>query len=227
MLPINLNTKYRYTLVNNTYSPSVDELTLINDPLIDISYWAKKGNAYKSYKKNIKEKHYFGQGLRCAYCRAKLRTDAYWEDLDHIVAQTTRAEWMFYPKNLIVTCEPCNRLKNADITLTNIAIANFPTNSGDFTIFNPHFDKWEDHFEIFNRIFIRGKEGTKGPATYKYCHLYRHDIIINNVDESRIWGIWTMRRLTHRLTEVEIDSNEYVHINNAIKHLLRRKQYNP
>lgn len=226
MFPINLNNKYRYTLVNKTYTPSPNESTLINDPLIDITFWKKKGTGYVSYKKTIKEHHYFGQQQRCAYCRSKLRTDAYWEDLDHVVAQTTREKWIFYPKNLIVTCGPCNRIKNADVTLTDPTLVNFPTNSSEFTIFNPHFDRWEDHFEIFNGIFLRGRAGTKGPATYSHCHLYRYDIIINNVDERRS-GIWTMKRLTHMLSKIEKDTNEYDHIKKAITHLIRKKQYKP
>lgn len=222
MFPINLNRKYGYTLINKTYIPNAAELLLINDAAITKSYWTRK--KYEEYRKELKSKHYFGQTRRCAYCRKTLRTDAYWEDLDHVVAQSIKEKWIFHPKNLIVTCEPCNRLKNADATLTDPSITDFPTSSTDFTIFNPHFDNWSDNFEIFKGIFLRGKPGTKGPNTYKYCHLYRHDVIINNVDEKRIWNVFTMRRLTHKLKEVEIDSVEFTHIKKAIIHMIARKK---
>ena len=100
----------------------------------------------------------------------------------------------------------------------------FPVNSNDFNIFNPHFDNWSDHFEIFNDIFLRGKPNTKGPNTYKYCQLYRHDVIINNVDENRIWNVFTMRRLTHKLKNVEKDSREFLQISKAIDHMIQRKK---
>jgi len=224
MFPINLNRKYNYTLINKTYIPNLIELHLISNINIDKSYWSKQGK-YLEYKIAVKKEHYFGQKRRCAYCRKTLRTDAYWEDLDHIVAQTEKENWIFFPQNLIVTCEPCNRLKNAELTIKNPMLSVFPSNSSDFKIFNPHFDNWSDHFEIFKGIFLRGIPGTKGPNTYKYCHLYRHDVIINNVDESRIWGMYTMRRLTHRLKEVNKNDVEYNQIVNAIAHMINRKKY--
>lgn len=226
MFLINLNKKYNYTLIEKTYSPEAEELAIINDADIDITYWSKKNKIYVDYKKNLKQSHYFGQIRRCAYCRAKLRTDAYWEDLDHIVAQTIREKWVFIPKNLIVTCEPCNRLKNATSTLTDGTTLIFPNISNGFNIFNPHFDNWSDHFEIFKGIFLRGKPGTKGPNTFEFCRLYRYDVIINNVEEQKIWGANTMKRLTHRLKEVKKDSREFEQISKAISHMILRKKYN-
>ncbi|MBB1194858.1 hypothetical protein DNC80_14400, partial [Flavobacterium sp. SOK18b] len=219
-------TKYSYTLINKTYTPSVEEIAIINDINIDISYWGKKSKIYVDYKKNLKLAHYFGQVRRCAYCRTKLRTDAYWEDLDHIVAQSVREKWVFIPKNLIVTCEPCNRLKNASSTLADQMTNLFPNASNGFNIFNPHFDNWNEHFEIFKGIFLRGIPGTKGPNTFEFCRLYRYDVIINNVEEQIIWGASTMKRLTHRLKNVEKDSREFEQISKAISHMIQRKKNN-
>jgi 5-methylcytosine-specific restriction endonuclease McrA len=224
MFPKDLNTKFNFTLKGGTYTPSASELRWIYDRGVTEADWKKKGGKYKDYKKALKEEHYFEQTRRCAYCRAKLRTDGYWEDLDHVVAQSEKGNWIFYPKNLIVTCEPCNRLKNASTTLTNPNTNYFPLYSKGFNIFNPHFDKWSDHFEIEKGIFLKGKPGTKGPDTYSHCHLYRHDVIIEYVDEQRIWSIFTMRRLTHRLKETIKGSNEETHINLAIQHMIRRKK---
>lgn len=201
----------------------MQEIRLIYDKSVNVNFWNKQGD-YDKYKKNLKDRHYFGQVRRCAYCRTRLRADAYWEDLDHIVAQSLKGNWIFYPKNLIVTCEPCNRLKNKSSTLFNPNSKYFPLNSKGFNIFNPHFDKWSDHFEVEKGIFLKGKPGTKGPNTYKYCHLYRSDIIIDYVDEQRIWSMFTMRRLTHKLKEVQKGSNEEIHIQKAIDHMLKRKK---
>lgn len=223
MFPKDLNNTFDYTLKGKTYRPSLQERAWVYRT-VDKSDWKKQGAQYAQYKKSLKEKHYFGQTRRCAYCRATLRTDAYWEDIDHVVSQSSKGSWIFYPKNLIVTCEPCNRLKNADSVLTNPNASYFPLHSRGFNIFNPHFDNWSDHFVIEKGIFLKGRPGTKGPATYAHCHLYRHDVIIEFVDEQRIWNVFTMRRLTHRLKAAQKGSPEEEHINLAIQHMIKRKQ---
>jgi len=224
MFPRDLNRKFNYTLLGKTYKPTSQEFRLIYSKDVTKSYWKKSGVLYKNYKIALKKQHYFEQTRRCAYCRTKLRTDAYWEDLDHIVAQSEREDWIFYPKNLIVTCEPCNRLKNATSTLSNPNLTYFPLHSAGFNIFNPHFDNWSDHFVIEKGIFLKGIPGTKGPNTYKRCQLYRHDVIVEFVDEQRIWNVITMRRLTHRLKNTIKGSEEEAHINHAIQHLITRKR---
>lgn len=221
-----LNSKFNYTLRGATYVPKMHEFRLIYNKDVKKEDWGNQGQGFKDYKRALKKHHYFGQTRRCAYCRVKLRTDAYWEDLDHIVAQADKGNWIFYPKNLIVTCEPCNRLKNNATTLEFPNTNLFPLYSKGFNIFNPHFDTWSDHFEIVKGIFLKGKPGTKGPNTYTHCHLFRHDIIIAYVDEIRIWNCITMKRLTHRLKETVAGSNEELHINQAIQHIIERKKFN-
>mgnify|MGYP003630745146 CR=1 FL=1 len=223
---INLNRKFNYTLREKTFKPSNAQFRMIYDSKVDGTYWSKTLSKYVDYKNELKKEHYFGQTMRCAYCRAKLRADAYWEDLDHIVPQSIKGEWVFYPKNLITTCPPCNRLKNADNTLSNPMTTRFPLYSNGFTIFNPHFDSWSDHFQIVNGIFLKGVPGTKGPQTYHYCQLYRMDIILAYSDEQRIFSLFTMRRLTHRLKSVDIGSREEQSIRKAITHIIRMKKQN-
>ena len=66
MFPVNLNAKYKYTLINKTYVPNIVELKMICDSGIDASYWGK-GGKYEKYKQDVKLTHYFGQNRRCAY----------------------------------------------------------------------------------------------------------------------------------------------------------------
>lgn len=219
-----LNKKFSYTLKQRTYRPSnLAEARLIYHKNIRKSFWGKQG-AYKRYRDKLKIHHYYGQRMRCAYCRTKLRTDGYFEDLDHIIPQDLKGNWIFYPKNLVVTCNPCNRLKNKDATLVNVYKRYFPLRSEDFTIFNPHFDNWKDHFVIEKEIFLKGIPGTKGPETYRICKLYRHDVIINFVEE-RKWSFFTMTRLTQRLKKVSKGSYEEDSIKKAINHLIERKKH--
>lgn len=219
-----LNKRFDYSLKGKTYKPSRVQRRLIYGRDVTDSSWSLRGARYVGYKKALKKEHYFNQRLRCAYCRVELRADAYWEDLDHVVAQSDKGRWVFYPKNLIVTCGPCNKLKNADTTLTNPNARYFPLHSGGFRIFNPHFDNWSDHFVIEKGLFLKGIPNTKGPETYKYCHLYRHDIIIDYAKQQLFWKIFTMKRLTHRLRNSTVGSNEAIHIQVAIDHLLERKR---
>lgn len=222
---INLNKKYNYTLKGKTFKPSKIQFNLIYNSDVNSVNWNKKPKDYLTYTKQLKIEHYFGQIRRCAYCRTQLRSDAYWEDLDHVVPQSIREQWMFYPKNLIATCLPCNRLKNAENTLFNPNATRFPLHSKGFTIFNPHFDNWSDHFRIEKGIFIKGIAGTKGPKTYTYCELFRTDVILYYSDEQRIFSVFTMRRLTHRLKTVQKGSREEESIRNAIVNMIKRKKY--
>lgn len=221
MFQKDLNRQFNYSLKGKTYRPSIAEARLIYDGKITRKFWGQK--AYEPYKKSLKNTHYWEQKRRCAYCRVLLNPDAYWEDLDHVVPQSVRGEWIFYPKNLIVTCTACNRLKNSNTTLTNPNTKVFPSYSKGFIIFNPHFDVWSDNFEIHKGLFLRAKTGTKGPATYSHCHLFRYQIIVKYADEQRIWSVQTMRRLTHRLRSEQKGSREYNSILKAIDHMLQKK----
>lgn len=225
MIWIDLNRRFSYTLKSKTHIPSKDVFRVVCSKNINKSYWSKSG-IYNTFKADLKLKYYHNQNRLCAYCRSKLRAKAYWEDLDHIVPQSLKENWIFQPRNLIVTCQPCNRLKNDELTITNTNQKNFPSKGKLFKIFNPHFDKWEDHFVIEKGIFLKPKPGTKGPYTYKHCHLYRYDVLLEYVDEQRIWKRFTMKRLTHRLKQVKSGSNEEKHIQEAIKELIRRNKQN-
>jgi hypothetical protein len=223
MIWVGLNKILNYTLKGKTFRPSLTDLRLIYNPAIRKENWDDP--TFKKYKDEIKDSHYFDQGRRCAYCRLKLRTDAYWDELDHIVPQTIMGEWIFYPKNLVVSCKPCNSLKNAFDTRANNLSNRFPLYSNGFTVFNPHFDIWADHFEIFKEIFLRGKPGTKGPATYSNYKLYRYHIIVGYSEESRFRSRKTLRRLTHLLREPSLTLKQIENIQKAIAHMVKVKKH--
>jgi 5-methylcytosine-specific restriction endonuclease McrA len=222
MFQKNLNSKFAYTLKGRTYRPSLAVLRLIYSSSITKNDWG--ASKFTGYKALLKESHYFDQNRRCAYCRISLRADAYWDELDHIVAQTIKEEWILYPKNLVVSCKPCNSLKNADDTRSNLTSNRFPLYSNGFTVFNPHFDNWSDHFEVIKGIFLRGKPGTKGPETYKICHLYRYHIAIAYAEENGYKNKKTFRRLTHRLRDTDLNDKQIENIQLAINHIVKRKK---
>lgn len=218
-----LNSKLNFTLVNKTYAPSAAESLLIYNPAITKDDWGKA--RYQDYKDAVKELYYFNQGRRCAYCRLKLRTDAYWDELDHIIPQSVNGNFIFYPNNLVASCKPCNSLKNATDTRTNPAGVAFPTQSNGFSVFNPHYDEWSDHFEIFRGIFLRGKAGTKGPYSYDTYKLYRYHITIGYSEELRYRSKKTARRLTHLLRENSLTQKQIENLHEAIKHIIKVRKH--
>lgn len=223
MFWINLNRKFNYTLKGKTYRPSLNELRLIYRPTIKKDNWGDI--EYKEYKDSLKEHHYFNQDRRCAYCRLQLRVDAYWDELDHVIPQSIKGNWIFYPKNLVVSCKPCNSLKNAFDTRTNLGSTLFPLFSGGFQVYNPHFDEWSDHFEIHKDIFLRGRANTKGPATYQAYRLYRYHIIVAYSEEKRYRSKKTYRRLTHLLREPNLTSKQIEALQEAIKHIIKLRKH--
>lgn len=136
---------------------------------------------FNPFRKEYKEFFVSKQSFRCGICRFKIQADGHYQDIDHIIAKSKRKNWAFISKNLICTCTPCNRLKNADNTLNSIfnKVKIFPDNINAFLVFNPHYEKWSDHFLIEDDIFITAKAGSKGYATIQAYRLYRYQICIN------------------------------------------------
>lgn len=218
-----LNDRFDYTLINKTYVPNAAESVLIYNPAITKNDWGN--DDFDDYKKAVKESYYFDQGRRCAYCRLKLRADAYWDELDHIIPQSIKGQWIFYPANLVTSCKPCNSLKNKIETRINPLALNFPGQSIDFLVFNPHFDNWSDHFEIFKGIFLRGRAATKGPHSYEVFKLFRYHITIGYSEELRYKNSKTMRRLTHLLREPGLSQKQIHSLQEAIKHTINVRKH--
>ncbi len=175
-----LNTIFDYSLVGKIYKPSVAVQKVIdNHTLVTGDDWYLP--KFNSFRKEYKEFYVHKQTFRCGICRFKIQADGHYQDIDHIIAKSRRKNWTFTPKNLVCTCTPCNRLKNADNTLhTNYNMSKaFPDTRDAYLVFNPHYDKWSDHFRIEDGIFIVAKPKSKGYNTIQVYRLYRYQICIN------------------------------------------------
>ena len=179
-------------------------------------------SAYTHYKTNLKKDHLRKQKGRCAYCRKQIEIDGYYEDLDHVIAKTIKPEWMIKPKNLVVACNACNRLKRKDATLRSGYVGlSFPSDSNDFIVFNPHFDQWSDHFGIEDDLFLVAKPNSKGKETIKICRLWRYHIPLNYAREKRLLAHPdTKKKLTQRLNLTTKGSQDYNSINQSIIYLI-------
>jgi len=215
----NLNKKLNYSLIDKTYRPTRGEREIIYIDEIDETYWTKGGASYQRYKSNLKNKHYHKQKRKCAYCRKDLEIDADYDHLDHIVNQKRKPMWLFYPKNLVVTCHPCNMRKNADATLDDDNRVRFPLFSKAFTIFNPHFEHWSDHLYIEDGIFLKAIPHSKGLETIKVCKLYRHQVILNFAKELNLRENKTYKKLTQRIRNTKIGSRDHKALQKALDHI--------
>jgi hypothetical protein len=127
---------------------------------------------------------------------------------------------MFKPKNLAITCEVCNFLKNADDTLTTgHPQTKFPKKNNGFTTFNPHFDRWGDCFEIEDGMFIKARN-LKGEETIRICKLHQYQYSVLYSEESEINQRSAIKRATHRQRRYPAGSIEHESARKVIEYYL-------
>lgn len=122
-------------------------------------------------RSRIKQFYLGGQSRRCCYCR-KLNATTHgraW-DIEHVIAQALRPEFMFEPENLAVACIDCNSAKsNQDVLARHRS--QFPRRSDAYSIVHPHYDEWEEHLMFGGYIYA--PKSAKGSRTIDICKLYR------------------------------------------------------
>ena len=67
--------------------------------------WDADSGRYKQFKEEITEQLLKIQGGRCAYCGCQLFGNPH---RDHIAPKSPHYKWTFWPKNLVLSCPPCN-----------------------------------------------------------------------------------------------------------------------
>ena len=203
----NLNNIFDYKIKKRLKYSVASVSKLEKYPIQSHKCWER--GVYDIVKTEVKKAYYLPQNRRCAYCRKRLNAHAYFNHLDHIIPKSHHKRWMFKPKNLVITCEVCNPLKNADDTLaTSHSRTRFPKKRAGFTIFNPHYDRWSDYFTIEEGMFLRGKN-SKGDETIKVCKLAQDNIVIQHTEESGIVPKTAIKRALIRQTKFPTGSIEY------------------
>lgn len=155
---------------------------LANNPQDESEDWNLP--CYNEVKAFIKQYYSIIQEDFCIYCRIALRFGGYGEPIEHIVPKKDRPHWMFEPRNLALSCYPCNTKKNADNTLSagGLALLTYPVTSDGFSIYHPHFDIWTHHFSIFHQYFILPVTA-KGRETFAICELYRMNLPLDKAKQ--------------------------------------------
>lgn len=179
-----LNKILDYSLNGHVPPISANAQAKINGHVIvDKDDWGKSFS--KDYIGEIKEFYSRKQGHKCGYCRSRVTPDGYTEPVEHITPRLLKPHWMFVNHNLVVSCGGCNSFKGTDNVLRNNEntygnhAAHCPNISIEYRIFNPHHDKWSDHFEIEDGYFLKPRRNTKGPYTYTKCGMKRYHIILD------------------------------------------------
>ncbi|WP_461129644.1 HNH endonuclease [Spirosoma aerophilum] len=111
----------------------------------------------------------------CPYCGTKIEYDGYGEPLEHIIDKGRHPEWMFEPKNLVLSCYACNTQKSTkDVMIFGCHTGNdYPTDSSCIKVIHPYFDTYLDHIEIVDDIFIKALNNGKGWCTIDTFGLLR------------------------------------------------------
>lgn len=177
-----------YSLKDKTYQVKNEEQIILNaNPAYLKDDWEK--SCFKGLKSNVRKHYARRQNRKCAYCRITISPDGSGNAIEHIMPRIKKPQWMFVQHNLSIACINCNSSKGIKNTMiqheNNYGHSpnHCPAVTNEFKIFNPHFDKWSDHFEIQDDFFLVPKPNTKGPDTYKFCNLHRYIIVLDYIDE--------------------------------------------
>lgn len=178
----------------------------------------------KDFKDSFKPQTSRKQKRKCMYCRTTINVDGSGNAIEHITPRKLKPHWMFVIKNLAVACDNCNSSKN-DTNVLRLPATNygdqsnhFPNTSVEHLIYNPHFDKWSDHFDIEDEYFLKAKPNTKGPFTYQLCNMHRYHIIIDYLDELKIRQPFSYRILGKRIRK-EKDPKKIEALKTALEYI--------
>lgn len=180
-----------YSLTDKPYEVLNNEQILLDaNPTFLKEDWDK--GIFNGLKLKIRRHYGIRQGRKCAYCRTTINPEGSGNAIEHIMPRIKKPQWMFVQHNLSISCIHCNSSKGQKNTMRQHennyghSPAHCPHDTNEFRIFNPHFDKWSEHFEIQDEFFLVPIPNTKGPATYKFCNLHRYLIVLDYIDELKI-----------------------------------------
>jgi uncharacterized protein (TIGR02646 family) len=213
--------------IDNPVDLAAYAIVIASNPHNTSSDWSL--SCYNNLKSVVKEHYSIIQSDVCCYCKINLRHGGYGEPIEHVVPKYDRPQWMFEPRNLALSCYPCNTKKNADNTLSAAGriAPNYPVDHLGFSIYHPHFDNWIDHIEMFHEYFIR-PISNKGIETFVTCELYRFQLPLDKAKQKS----WEEEPFRTRIIEnVLLDStatqeikDQCVEISKEIIQRARRKK---
>ncbi len=199
-----LNKTFDYTLIGQVPDVSDAAQSKIDAHIIvDKDDW--RNSFSLDFIDQVKVFYSRKQRHKCGYCRSSITPDGYTEPVEHITPRLLKPNWMFVLHNMVVSCGGCNSFKKSenvlrsDIHTYGDNAANCPNNSFDYFIFNPHHDKWSEHFEIEDGYFLKPRPNTKGPYTYLKCGMKRYHIVLDYLFQQKVRKPFSFRILNARI----------------------------
>lgn len=154
------------------------EKRCIKDNFYTYHDWEK--GIFDTIKKNIIDHLRPQQGNACCYCKKQLGHDIGEVDIEHIIPKSRYGQFTFTPKNLALSCKPCNTKKSTKEVLKS-EVKSHPRTSSNFKIIHAHYDNYFEHINIVNGcIFVALTK--KGSETITFCELFR----LRSVEEANI-----------------------------------------
>lgn len=220
----NLNIILDYNLIGQRPKISAaTQLKVDQHVIINNRCWGSSKSYMSDFYKETKTYYAGKQRTRCAYCRTTINIKGSGNAIEHITARDNKPNWMFVLHNLVVSCDNCNSSKGTkDVlvkghnTFGNLP-ANCPDDSESYYLFNPHRDKWSDHFEIEDGYFLKPKPNTKGPFTYKELGMNRDLIVIDYMRQNQVREPYSIRILNKRIKN-EKDTKKLEILKSALEH---------
>ncbi len=147
----------------------------------DGDHWTK--SCLDGFKRHIKDYLKKNQNECCAYCRMELHENEASPEIEHIVPKDLKADWMYTPLNLCLSCKLCNTKKgHLKPVLKDESVTVLPTTSDQYLLIHPYLDKYSDNIELVDGILYKGISD-KGVHTIYLCELDRYELAAARASE--------------------------------------------
>ena len=176
--------KFEDFIIDKAYELTTEDEEAIqkaSPSMKDGKHWTKP--CLVGFKQNIKDYLKKKQNEYCAYCRMELHDNEASPEIEHIVPKKLKADWMYIPFNLCLSCKLCNTKKgHVKPVLRNNSVTDLPTTSDQYLLIHPHLDKYSDNIELVDGILYKGITD-KGVHTIYLCELDRYELAAARASE--------------------------------------------
>lgn len=189
-------------IINDVYILTEADLEILSKyPVNQASDW--KNKEYKPIRDRIR-KHYFDlQNETCCYCRLPINKGSDNVEIEHIIDKNKRLDFIFEPKNMVVSCHKCNFTKSTKRVMHVCpSINEYPNDSTTFKIIHGHHDPYFDNIEFIEESIYHGLSD-EGEFTIKKCGLDRlglaeqRELVTMYQDDELISDVIEIRNMEH------------------------------
>ena len=135
------------------------------------------------FKSNLRDYLWDKQNGRCAYCRIRIHDSEASPEIEHIVPKDKKADWMYEPFNLCLSCKMCNTKKgHTKRIVVDESVTQLPMDSDSYLLIHPYLDRYSEHIELVEDVLYKGLT-EKGRYTIDLCKLNRFQLAAARADE--------------------------------------------